>query len=242
MHAAHSLLQNQLLAALPEPERQALGVHLRLVPMLVGEPIYEAGQPLRHVYFPTTAVVSLYGALASGDCAETCGVGNEGMVGVSAFMGGLSMPSSAIVQSGGHGYRLEPQRLLQAFERDGPLRQVLLQYTQALITQICQTAVCYRHHTVEQQLSRWLLATFDRVPAGDMVMTQSLVAGLLGVRRESISEAACRLQEQGYIRYRRGHLCVLDRIGLESRACECFGAVAAELLRLRAGQQGLLVS
>ena len=233
MHAIHELQQNQLLAALPMLELQALIPHLERVPMRVGDLLYKPDQALKYAYFPTTAVVSMYCALESGACAETTGVGNEGMVGVALFMGGITMPSSAVVQSAGHGYRLEPHRLVQAFEQGDSTRRVLLKYTQALINQICQTAVCYRHHSVEQQLSRWLLNTFDRVPSGSIAMTQQLVAGLLGARRESINDAAGKLRKQGYIRYRRGHISVLDRSGLESCACECFGVMAKEMHRLR---------
>jgi len=228
----HTPQQNDLLAALPAAELLPLAIDLELVPMRLGDMIYEPGRPLRHAYFPTTAVVSLHHVTLSGATAETSGVGHEGVVGVSLFMGGDSVPSSAVVQTAGHAYRLGRLPLLQQFERSGTLRRSLLLYGQALITQIAQTAACYRHHTVDQQLSRWLLSTVDRTPSHDLVMTHALVASLLGVRRESVSEAAARLQLAGFIRYRRGHISVLDHAGLESCACECYAVVKRELGRL----------
>jgi CRP-like cAMP-binding protein len=228
----HTPRQNQLLAALPAADYAELLPALEWVPMPLGEVLYEPGQPMRHACFPTTAVISLYYVTEAGTSAETTGVGRDGMVGIALFMGGDTTSSSAVVQSAGHGYRIERAALLRAFERGGALRRLLLGYTQALITQISQTAVCYRHHSVEQQLSRWLLATVDRLPPGEMVMTQELVAGLLGVRRESITQAAGKLQDGGYIRYRRGHITVLDAPGLQGRACECYGVVKHELQRL----------
>ena len=200
--------------------------------MNLGQVLYEPGQQLRHAYFPTTAVVSLHYTTSSGVSAETAGVGREGMIGLALFMGGNTTPSSAVVQSAGHGYRLDRCALMRAFEAEGPLRHLLLRYTQAVITQIAQTAACYRHHTIEQQLSRWLLTTVDRSPPGELVMTQELVAGLLGVRRESITQAAGALQDGGYIRYRRGHISVIDPVGLQSCSCECYGVVKSELKRL----------
>ena len=232
MPSLHNPHQNQLLAALPVAEFDSVSADLELVPMLLGDMLYEPGQELRHVYFPTTAVVSLHYVTATGASAETTGVGREGVVGISLFLGGGTTPSSALVQSGGHGYRLERRRLALVFGRAGPLQHALLRYTQALIIQIAQTGACYRHHSVEQQLSRWLLSTSDRLPAGELVMTQELVAGLLGVRRESITEAAGTLRDAGYIRYRRGHISILDPIGLQTRACECYGVVKKELDRL----------
>jgi CRP-like cAMP-binding protein len=187
---------------------------------------------MRHAYFPTTAIVSLHYVTESGASAETAGVGNEGVVGISLFMGGDTTSSSAVVQTSGHAYRLERNVLKQEFNRAGLLQRLLLRYTQALMTQMAQTAVCNRHHTVEQQLCRWLLLTLDRVPARELVMTQELVASMLGVRRESVTDAAGHLQTAGYIRYRRGHIGVLDRSGLETRACECYGVVKKELGRL----------
>jgi CRP-like cAMP-binding protein len=229
----HSPRQNDLLAALPDAEYAELAAALELVPLRLGDVLYEPGRPMQHACFPTTAVVSLHYVTVAGASAETAGVGRDGIVGVALFMGGHTTPSSAVVQSAGHGWRIGRAALVQAFERDGQLRSLLLRYTQALITQIAQTAVCYRHHSVEQQLSRWLLATVDRLPPGEMVMTQELVASLLGVRRESITQAAGSLQDGGYIRYRRGHITVLDALGLQGRACECHGVLMQELQRLR---------
>jgi CRP-like cAMP-binding protein len=223
---------NRLLAAMPEDTRALLAGALQRVPMRLGEMLYEPGTKMRHAWFPTTAVVSLHQVTAAGESAEAAGVGCEGMVGIALFTGGESMPSSAVVHSAGWGYRVEGAALANAFASDASLRRVLLLYTQALMVQIAQTAACYRHHTVEQQLSRWLLQTVARVPAGEFVMTQELVASLLGVRRESITQAAGVLQAGGYIRYRRGHITVLDAAGLHSRACECHGVVTAEMQRL----------
>ena len=223
---------NHLIAALPAAEFEALRGALEPVQLLLGQMLYEPGVPLHHVHFPTTAVVSLHHVMASGASAETCSVGREGMVGVALIMGGDTTPSSAVVQTAGHGYRLARGTLLQAFEGPGQLRRLLLRYTQALITQIAQTAVCYRHHTIEQQLSRWLLCAIDRAPPGEMVMTQELVASMLGVRRESVTLAAGHFQDAGYIRYRRGHITVLDAAGLESCACECYHVVKTEMDRL----------
>jgi len=200
--------------------------------MRLGEMLYEPGGKLRHAYFPTTAIVSLHYVMESGASAESAGVGNEGVVGVSLFMGGDTTPSSAVVQTAGHAYRLESRWLKQEFNRAGLLQHLLLRYTQALITQMTQMAVCNRHHSVEQQLCRWLLSTLDRIPSSDLVMTQELVASMLGVRREGITEAAGRLQRAGFIRYRRGHIAVLQRGGLETRACECYAVVKKELNRL----------
>ena len=200
--------------------------------MLLGEMLYEPGRQLQHAYFPTTAIASLHYVLESGAAAETAGVGNEGVVGVSLFMGGDTTPSSAVVQTAGHAYRLERRLVKKEFDRAGPLQRLLLRYTQALITQIGQTVVCNRHHSVEQQLSRWLLLTIDRLPSRELVMTQELVASMLGVRRESITEAVGKLQQIGFIRCRRGHIAVLDRVGLETSACECYAVVKKELSRL----------
>ncbi len=228
----HSPNQNHLLAALPNAEYASLAQHLEPVTLALGDMLYEPGRQLQHACFPTSAVVSLYYVTASGAAAEWAGVGNEGMVGISLFMGGETTPSSAVVQTAGHGFRLERHRLRQAFDGAGLLQGLLLRYTQALITQVAQTAACNRHHSVEQQLSRWLLLTLDRGPARELVMTQELVAGMLGVRRESITEAAGNLQQRGYIRYRRGHISVLDPKGLQRYACECYGVVKKELARL----------
>ena len=224
--------QNHLLAALPATEFDALAPHLQRVPMQLGETLYEPGEQLQYAYFPTTAIVSLHYVTESGASAEIAGVGNEGVVGISLFMGGDTTPSSAVVQTAGHAYRLPRHLLKHEFDRGGPLQRLLLRYTQALITQMAQTAVCNRHHSIEQQLCRWLLVTLDRVPSGQLVMTQELVATMLGVRREGITEAAGRLQQAGVIRYRRGHIAVLDRTGLEGRSCECYAVVKAEIDRL----------
>jgi CRP-like cAMP-binding protein len=232
MPLPHTPNQNHLLAALPTEEFESLVAHLELVPLPLGKILYEPGEQLSHAYFPTTAIVSLHYVMESGASAETAGVGNEGVVGVSLFMGGNTTPSSAVVQTAGHAYRLERRLLLQEFNRAGPMQQLLLRYTQALLTQMAQTAACNRHHSVEQQLCRWLLLTLDRLPSNDLVMTQELVASMLGVRREGITEAAGNLQRAGFISYRRGHIAVLDRSGLESLACECYAVVKKELSRL----------
>ena len=200
--------------------------------MALGAVLYESGGKLQHAYFPTTAIVSLHYVTESGASSEIAGVGHEGMVGVSLFMGGDSTPSAALVQTAGYAYRLDRYVLMEEFDRNSILQRLLLRYTQALLTQMSQTAVCNRHHTVEQQLCRWLLVTLDRVPGGELVMTQELVASMIGVRREGITEAAGKLQAAGYIRYRRGHISVLQRTGLESRVCECYGVVKKEFSRL----------
>jgi CRP-like cAMP-binding protein len=232
MATPHSPNQNHLLAALPTAEFERLAGHLELVPMLLGDVLYEPGGQMRHAYFPTTAIVSLHYVMASGASAETAGVGNEGVVGISLFMGGDTTPSSAVVQTAGHGYRLESRLLKDEFNRGGVTQGLLLRYTQALITQVTQTAVCNRHHSVEQQLCRWLLLTLDRVATRELVMTQELVASMLGVRREGITDAAGKLRDAGFISYRRGHISVIDRTGLEGRACECYAVVRKELSRL----------
>ena len=228
----HSPGQNHLLAALPAADLDALEPHLELVPMALGQMLYEPGTQLRHAYFPIDSIVSLHYVTETGASAETAGVGNEGVVGISLFMGGDTTSSSAAVQTAGRAYRLDRRVLLQEFNRAAALQRLLLRYTQALMTQMAQTAVCNRHHTVEQQLCRWLLLTLDRVPTRDLTMTQELVASMLGVRRESVTEAAGRLQTAGYIRYRRGHIGVLDRAGLERSTCECYGVVKQEIDRL----------
>lgn len=224
--------QNSLLAALPTDDFERLLPDLELVPMPLGQMLYEPGTHLRHAYFPTTSIVSLHYVTETGASAETAGVGNEGVVGISLYMGGETTSSSAVVQTAGQAYRLERRLLLEEFNRAGALQRLLLRYTQALMTQMAQSAVCNRHHSVEQQLCRWLLLTMDRLPARELVMTQELVANMLGVRRESVTEAAGHLQNAGYIRYRRGHIGVLDRVGLERQACECYGVVKKELTRL----------
>lgn len=224
--------QNHLLAALPAADFDRLAAHLELVPMRLGTMLYEPGGQLQHAYFPTTSIISLHYVMASGASAESAGVGHEGVVGIPLFMGGGSTPSSAVVQTAGHAYRLKGSLLKQEFERAGLLQRLLLRYTQALMTQMSQTAACTRHHSVEQQLCRWLLLTLDRMPTNELVMTQELVASMLGVRREGITEAAGRLQQAGFIRYRRGHITVIDRAGLEERVCECYDVVRKELARL----------
>jgi len=232
MSSPHSPNQNHLLAALPTAEFEPLAAHLELVPMPLGEMLYEPGGQLQHGYFPTTAIVSLHYVMESGASAEAAGVGNEGVLGISLFMGGDTTPSSAVVQTAGHAYRLEERLLKQEFNRAGLMQRLLLRYTQALITQMTQTAACNRHHSVEQQLCRWLLLTLDRLPSNELIMTQELVASMLGVRREGITEAAGKLQRAGIISYRRGHIAVLDRSGLETHACECYAVVKKELSRL----------
>jgi CRP-like cAMP-binding protein len=232
MSLPHSPNHNHLLAALPAAEFEPLAAHLELVPMLLGEMLYEPGGQLQHAYFPTNSIVSLHYVMESGASAESAGVGNEGVVGVSLFMGGDTTPSSAVVQTAGHAYRLAGRLLKQEFNRAGLMQRLLLRYTQALMTQMSQTAACNRHHSVEQQLCRWLLLTLDRMPTNELIMTQELVASMLGVRREGVTEAAGKLQHAGCIRYRRGHISVLDRSGLETRACECYAVVRKELSRL----------
>ena len=235
MLPAASPNQNQLIAALPRAEFERLVPHFERVSLALGEMLYEPGQQLQHAYFPTTAIVSLHYVTGAGASAESAGVGNDGVVGISLFMGGDTVPGSAVVHTAGHAWRLERQRLKQEFDLGSATQRLLLRYAQALMTQMTQQAACNRHHSVEQQLSRWLLLTLDRVPARELVMTQELVASILGVRRESITEAAGRLQQRGLIRYRRGHIAVLDRSGLEGRACECYGVVRKESQRLLAG-------
>ena len=232
MSIAPSPNQNHLLAALPTDEFEPLAEQLELVPMPLGQMLYEPGGQLQHAYFPTSCIVSLHYVTESGASAETAGVGSEGVVGVSLFMGGDTTSSSAVVQTAGHAYRLERHKLLHEFNRAGLLQRLLLRYTQALLTQMAQTAVCNRHHTLEQQLCRWLLLTLDRLPTNELIMTQELVASMLGVRREGVTDAAGNLQRAGCISYRRGHIAVLDRSGLETRACECYGVVKKEMSRL----------
>ena len=232
MSSPNSPNQNHLLAALPTEEFERLTAHLELVPMLLGDILYEPDGQMQHAYFPTTSIVSLHYVMESGASAESAGVGNEGLVGVSLFMGGNTTPSSAVVQTAGHAYRLPSRVLKQEFQRGGLMQGLLLRYTQALITQMFQTAACNRHHSVEQQLCRWLLLTLDRMVGNELVMTQELVASMLGVRREGVTQAAGSLQQAGFIRYRRGHISVLDRAGLETRSCECYAVVKKELGRL----------
>jgi len=223
---------NHLLAALLAQEYERLAPNLELVPMPLGHVLYESGSELRHVYFPTTAIVSLLYVMRDGASAEIAVVGNEGLIGVALFMGGETMPNRAVVQSAGHAYRLKGQLLKEEFNRSGGLQHLLLRYTQALLTQMAQTAVCNRHHTLDQQLCRWLLMSLDRLRSNELVMTQELIANMLGVRREGVTEAAGNLQKAGLIKYRRGHITVIDRAGLEARVCECYAVVKREFERL----------
>jgi CRP-like cAMP-binding protein len=224
--------QNHILDALPAAERERLFSHLKLVPMPLGRAVYESGDPLRHIYFPTDCIVSLLYVLENGSSAEIAVVGNEGAIGVSLFMGGETTPSRAIVQSAGSAYRLAERRLKAEFNRHGQLLHVLLRYTQSLITQMSQTAVCNRHHSVDQQLCRWLLLSLDRLDSSQLNMTQELIANMLGVRREGVTEAAGKLQKEGVIRYARGQITVLDRPRLEQLSCECYAVVKKETDRL----------
>jgi CRP-like cAMP-binding protein len=224
--------QNRLLAALPDDEWARWHPHLEEVDLPLGKVLYESGSTLSHVYFPTTSIVSLLYVMEDGASAEIAVVGLEGIVGVSLFMGGESTPSRAVVQSAGRGFRLNASLMLKEFNRAGPVLHLLLRYTQALITQMAQTAVCNRHHSLDQQLCRWLLLSLDRLDSTDLAMTQELIANMLGVRREGVTEAAGRLQEAGLIRYRRGHITVLDRSLLEARSCECYAVVKNEYDRL----------
>ena len=223
---------NKLLAALPAKVYERLQPSLELVPLKLGASVYEAGGKQAYVYFPTDAIVSLLYVLKDGASAEIAVVGNEGLVGVSLFMGGETTPSRAVVQSAGHAYRLRSRLLKREFEYGGPLQHLLLRYTQALITQMAQTAVCNRHHSIEQQLCRWLLLSVDRLPTNVLTMTQELIGNMLGVRREGVTEAAGRLQEDGLIRYSRGRITVVDRAKLEARVCECYAVVKREFDRL----------
>jgi CRP-like cAMP-binding protein len=232
MSASHDPQQNYLLAALSPAERDRLYPHLRLVPMPLGKVLYESGDVLRHVYFPTDSIVSLLYVLADGASAEISVVGNEGLIGIALFMGGETTPSRAIVQSAGHAYRLIGQQLKGEFHRNGEMQLLLLRYTQALITQMAQTAVCNRHHSVDQQLCRWLLLSLDRLSSNQLTMTQELIANMLGVRREGVTEAAGKLHRLGVIRYARGQITVLDRPKLERLCCECYAVVKKETDRL----------
>jgi CRP-like cAMP-binding protein len=224
--------RNLLLDALPEVDRARLAPHLELVPLRLGQVLYESGERLGHVFFPTTAIVSLLYVLEDGASAEIAVVGREGMLGISLFMGGETTPSRAVVQSAGYAFRLPADRLKAEFARFGPTMHLLLRYTQALITQMTQTAVCNRHHSIDQQLCRWLLLSLDRLPSNVLAMTQELIANMLGVRREGVTGAAGKLQEAGLIRYHRGRITVLDRPRLEARACECYRVVKEEFDRL----------
>jgi CRP-like cAMP-binding protein len=224
--------QNHLLAALLDAEFDRLSPHLQLVPLLLGDVLSESGEKPDYVYFPTTAIISIHYLLENGSSSEIAGVGNEGLLGVALFMGGNTTPSRAIIQTGGFGYRLPARVMMEEFDRAGPVMRLLLRYIQALLTHMSQTAVCNRHHSVEQQLCRWLLLTLDRLGSGELRMTQELISNMLGVRREGVTEAAGRLQARGYISSRRGHITVLDRTGLEDQVCECYGVVKKEFARL----------
>jgi CRP-like cAMP-binding protein len=231
-HARHSPRQNHLLDALPSNDYERLAPHLELIPMKLGDVLYESGVQLSYVYFPTTSILSLLYVMEDGASAEIAIVGNEGILGISLFMGGESTPSRAVVQSAGHAFRLKAELLKNEFGRFGPTMHLLLRYTQALITQMAQTAVCNRHHSVDQQLCRWLLLSLDRLQTNELSMTQELIANMLGVRREGVTEAAGKLQDVGLISYRRGRISVLDRPGLEARSCECYQVVKTEFDRL----------
>lgn len=232
MAARNDPRQNHLLAALPQSEFERLAPHLELVSLALGEVLYESGGRLNHVYFPTDSIVSLLYVMEDGSSAEIAVVGNEGILGISLFMGGETTPSRAVVQSEGSGYRLPAQLLKREFNRGGPMMLLLLRYTQALITQMSQTAVCNRHHSIDQQLCRWLLMSLDRLHSDELTMTQELIANMLGVRREGVTEAAGKLRDAGIIEYSRGHIKVLDRPKLEQHVCECYAVVKKEIDRL----------
>jgi CRP-like cAMP-binding protein len=231
-HDVHTPEQSLMLAAFAPEERARIYPHLQLVPLPLGKSLYESGRTQRHVYFPTDSIVSLLYVLESGASAEISVVGKEGVIGISLFMGGETTPSRAVVQSAGHAYRLVGQRLKDEFHRNGGVQVRLLRYTQALITQMAQTAVCNRHHSVDQQLCRWLLLSLDRLSSNELVMTQELIANMLGVRREGVTEAAGKLQKLGAIKYSRGKITVLDRSMVESLSCECYVAVKKEADRI----------
>ena len=240
MSARRTPKENRLLAALPAPELLRLLPHLERVLLPLGAVIYESGGAQAHAYFPASGIISLLYVMNDGAAAEIAVVGNEGVVGIAVFMGGGTTPSRAVVQSAGSAWRLEPALLRAEFARGGALQRQLLRYTQALITQMTQTAVCNRHHVLEQQLCRWLLLSLDRLPSNELVMTQQLIANMLGVRREGVTEAAGRLQADGLIDYSRGRISVLDRAGLEKRACECYAVVRHESDRLLQSQIALV--
>jgi len=230
--SSFSPLQNHLLATLPEEVQQRLFPFVELETLELGQVMYEAGEKLAYVHFPVDAIVSLLSVMENGASAEISVVGNEGLIGVALFMGGESTSSRAVVQSAGHAYRLKSSRLTNEFSRHGKLLELMLRYTQSLITQMAQTAVCNRHHSIDQQLCRWLLLSLDRLPDNHLTMTQELIANMLGVRREGVTEAAGRLQKLGVIDYHRGHITVLDRPKLESLSCECYAVVKTETDRL----------
>lgn len=230
--SAHNPKKNQLLNALPPADLKRWLPHLELFAMPLGQVLYEAGSVERYVYFPTTAIVSMLYVMSDGDSAEIAVIGNEGIAGISLLMGGNSMPSRAVVQSAGKGFRMSAQVIKDEFDQSGPATHLLLRYIQALMTQMAQTAVCNRHHSLDQQLCRWLLASLDRLPGNELVMTQELIANMLGVRREGVTEGALKLQKAELIRYSRGRITVLDRGGIEARCCECYAVVTKEYSRL----------
>ncbi|MDO9029298.1 MAG: Crp/Fnr family transcriptional regulator [Hydrogenophaga sp.] len=232
MEIAPDQSANQLLASLPGSEWQRVSPLLEAVDLPLGQVLYESGSKMSHVYFPTNAIISLLYVMEDGASAEIAVVGNEGLVGIALFMGGETTPSRAVVQSAGQGYRLRAADIKAEFNRSGPVLHLLLRYTQALITQMAQTAVCNRHHSLDQQLCRWLLLSLDRLSGNELVMTQELIANMLGVRREGVTEAALKLQKMGLIRYARGHITVIDRDALEERVCECYRVVKTEYDRL----------
>jgi CRP-like cAMP-binding protein len=224
--------QNHLLAALPDAVYERLLPHLEHVPMLLGHVLYQSGGELPYLYFPTTCIVSLVYVMSNGASAEIAVTGCEGLLGISLFLGGDTTPNQAVVQSGGYAYRIVAKMIKDEFDQGGPLQHLLLLYTQALIAQMAQTAVCNRHHSLDQQLCRWLLLSLDRLRSGELTMTQELIANMLGVRRQGVAEAAGNLQKAGLIDYRRGHISVLNRLGLEARVCECYSVVRREYDRL----------
>jgi CRP-like cAMP-binding protein len=232
MSGHHEPQENQLLNALSPAARERLYSHLELVEMPLGKVLYESGDVLRHIYFPTDSIVSLLYVMEDGASAEIAVVGNEGLIGVALFMGGETTTNRAIVQSAGYAYRLLGQKLKDEFHRNGGMQILLLRYTQALLTQMAQTAVCNRHHSVDQQLCRWLLLSLDRLSSNELTMTQELIANMLGVRREGVTEAAGKVQKLGVIHYNRGHITVLDRPRLEQLCCECYAVVKKETDRL----------
>ena len=233
MVSTKNVKQNQLLAAMPEAEWKRWLPEIEAIDMPLGHVLYEPGSTLSHVYFPTTAIISMLYVLENGASAEIAVVGNEGLIGISLFMGGESTPSRAVVQSAGKGYRLPAQAMKDEFNRGGAVMHLLLRYTQALITQMSQTAVCNRHHSLDQQLCRWLLLSLDRLEGSELVMTQELISNMLGVRREGVTEAALQLQSAGLIKYSRGRISVLNRPGIEKRSCECYAVVKKEYDRLK---------
>ncbi len=232
MNTQHTPSQNHLLAALPKQEYEAFLPHLEKVKLPLGEALYESGGQLLYVYFPVTCIISLLYVLENGASAEIAVVGNEGIIGIALFMGGGSVPNRAVVQSAGYAYRLKGSLIQKSFLQHGPMLRLLLRYTQSLISQMTQTAVCNRHHSIDQQLCRWLLLSLDRLDSNELIMTQELIVNMLGVRREGVTEAAGKLQQAGLIHYNRGRITILNRVGLEERVCECYQVVKTETDRL----------